>query len=460
MPGDDGFQGELAAALEKRAAALTADVLPMLREGFRLFHSLFSNLYNLLYRKSLIQEDPYQYDRKLSELVLPSREPIADSEAKEVLSRRLAELQSQLEFVGGAYQFNLEFLSLERLKLLDGLVGFIDWSNLASSSPDANTAALAEALGKIKLGSDKVSAGIVGDSATQLAALAAKLLAGLKELSAWQREAWKLELRRLLQRPELARLLNGKAPAEALPQLQRACRQLEPKRAFQAELAREVLAEDGPEKGPRLRAETLARLAGPQRQAAAPAPVDYRGLLLEAVRLMLPLHVPLNAALGRLQANREQHGGRRRGWKARLRALLGPARDPQAVLEIRQFDNATGVSRLTRVDFPQFADKVRRKASLLEALASSSSAAAGRLRAASEQELYGFLNKNLVELNGMLHVMQGLDAYFKAGKKEEVKGIKIELAAVKNGLVRANKQRYEYAARREEERQRREMGLA
>ena len=57
-------------------------------------------------------------------------------------------------------------------------------------------------------------------------------------------------------------------------------------------------------------------------------------------------------------------------------------------------------------------------------------------------------------------IMEGLDAYFKAGNKEAVKGIKIELAAVKNSLVRANKQRYEYVARKEEEKQRQQLGLA
>jgi hypothetical protein len=457
MPEQDGFQGELAAALEKRAASLAADVLPMLKESFKLFHSLFSNLYNLLYRKSLIQDDPYQYDRKLSELALPSREPIPDSGRMETLSRRLAELRGQLEFLGSAYQFDLEFLGLERLKLLAGLVRFIDWSNLASSSPDANTAVLAEALGRIKLGSDKVSAGIVSDSSSQLAALSARLLAGLQAVSAQQREACKLELRRFLQRPELEKILKA-GPEQALPRLQRACRQLEPGRPFHTELAREVLAEDHSADGPRLRAEALARLAVAQRKAAPVQAVDYRALLLEAVRLMLPLHAHLGEALARLEANREQRGGRR--WGARLRALFAPTRDSSAVLEIRQFDNATGVARCTRVDFPRFAEKLRRKKVLLEALSSSTSSASMRLRAAPEQELYEFLNKSLGELQGMYRVLEGLDAYFKSGKRDEVKGIKIELAAIKNGLVRANKQRYEYAARKQEERQRREMGLA
>ena len=463
MPDEAGFQGELAVALEKKAPHLTAEVLPLVKESFRLFHSLFSNLYNILYRKSLIQEDPYQYDRKPSEIVVPSREPVAESDKMEKLSRRLAEFQNQLDFLDSTYQFSLEFLGLERLKLLSGLVRFIDWSNLMTASPDANTSVLAEALGKIKLGADKISAGIVTDSSAQLASLSRQMLERLRETAAWQRESYKLELRRRLF-ARLGSALSAKAgQEELLPKLQRAFRQLVPDRLFYTDLVREALAEDFSDNGPKLRAEALARLAvaEPKPNAATQA-VDYRALLLEAVRLLLPVHLHLGEALAKLEVNREQRGGRRRGLGELLRALFGLARagGPAAVLEIRQFDSTTGVARSTQVNFPEFAEKVRKKEALLEALANSASSASARLRAASEQEIYDFLNKNLGELHMFFRIMEGLDAYFKAGNKEAVKGIKIELAAVKNSLVRANKQRYEYVARKEEEKQRQQLGLA
>ena len=464
MSEQDGFQGELAAALEKKASLLANDVLPKLQDGFRLFHSLFSNLYNLLYRKSLVQEDPYQYDRKLPELVLPSRGPIADSEKMEQLSRRLAEFQHQLEFLNGTYQFSLEFLGLERLKLLTGMVRYIDWSNLMTSSPDSNTSVLAEALGRIKLGADKISAGIVSDSSGQLAALTCQILKGLEEAAAWQRESYKLELRRRFfgrLGPELDKAVKA-GMEQALPRLQHAFRQLEPEGTFHTELAREALAEDFSPDGPRLRAEALARLAvSPQPRAPAPT-VDYRALLLEAVRSLVPTRLHLAEALAKLDANRSAREGRRRGFWARLLELFGFSRGGGSleVLEIRQFDNATGVARPLRVNFPQFADQMRRKTALLEALGNAASTASVRLRAASEQEIHDFLDKNLAELHGLFRVMEGLDAFFKTGKKEEVRGIKIELAAIKNSLVRANKQRYEYTARKEEEKQRQQMGLA
>jgi hypothetical protein len=463
QPAEEGYQAQLAAALEKKGAQLAADVLPVLKESFRLYQSLFANLYNILYRKSLIQEDPYQYDRKITEVTVPSREPFAESEKAEKLSQRLAEYQGQLEFLNTYYQFSLEFLSLDRLKRVAGLVRYLDWGNLITASADVNTSVLAEALGKVKLGADKISAGIVTDAAVQLATLSKQTLARLKEVVAWQRESFKLDLRRRLFAPLGAGLAKAVADGaeQAVPRLERAFRQHLSDRPFYRDLVREALDEDYSPESARLRAAALDRLALPAEKPAEQAPaVDYRAVLLEAIRLLIPLQSPLDDALAKLEANQEQTAGRRRGW--RLRSLFGSARagGASAVMEIRQFDSSTGVTRSSQVNFPEFATKVRRKSALLATLASAASSASARLRAAPEQELCDFLNQNLGELQLFFRIMAGLDAHFKGARGAgEVKGIRIELAEVKNCLVRANKKRYEYTARKEEERQKQELGL-
>ena len=456
MPEEAGFQAELSAALQKKARRLNDEVLPLVEDNFHLFQSLFNNLYSVLYRKSLIQEDPYQYERAVQEVVLPSREPIAESEKLETLSRRLAEFRSQLEFLNTEYQFNLEFLNLERLKLLSGLARYIDWSELMTASPDANTSVMAEVLGKIKLGADKISAGIVTDAGAQLAEVAGRIQEGLKEASAWQREQYKLELRRRVfskLEPSLPKLAQG-GREQALGRLQRAFRELVPDRPFHPDLVLEALAEDFSEDGPRLREEVLARLAVAEPKAAPKAPpVDYKALLLEAVRLLLPVRLHLGEALLKLESNRQSLAGRPRGFFGWLRSLFSRRRAPSDVLEIRQLDSATGASRTTQVNFPDFTDKVRKKVSLLEALSNPTSPASQRLQARPEQEISEFLNKTLADLHHFYRLMEGLDAHFKAAAKQ-VKGVKIELAAVKNSLVRAGNQRHEYAARKEEEKQR------
>lgn len=442
------YAERLAAALERKAAQLTAQLLPQLQESFRLYLPLFANLCEVLQRKSLIQEDPYHYDGEVSELRVPPQGPIALSEKGEALSRRLSEYRGQLQFVNDSCRFELEFLNLERLKRIAGLARYIDWANLISASSDSTTSALAETLGRIKLGTDKVSAGIVTDASHQLAALSRQILEQLKEVVVWQREAYKLELRRRLFR-RLERGLNKvleEGVEEAATKLQRVFAKFLPDRAFYRDLVQEALREDYTEESARLQAEALAHLAVQEAKPRAPA-ADTRELLLEAVRLMVPARVFLEDALAKLEANWKQASEPRRGVGGWLRSLFGARRPASpAALEIRQVDRTTGVTRSSRLDFPDFASRVRRKTALLAELASAGSPLTTRLRAAPEKDILSFLTRNLSELSLFLRVMAGLDAHFKSGGGP-VKGIKIELAAVKNSLVRANKRRWEYASR-------------
>jgi hypothetical protein len=469
MPEPAGFQEQLAQALPVKASYLETTCLPPLKERFRLFQDVFSKLYDILLRKSLVQEDPYQYDRKISEITVPSRENFPESEKLERLSQRLAEFRFQLEFLNNYCQFSLEFLSLDRLKRIIGLLQFIEWTNLATTSVDSNTASLAEALSRVKMGTDRISSNVITESVKQLAETSRLLLAQMREVLAYQREAYKLELRRAVfprLGPALAKAAQA-SPEEAALKIQRVWGQLQGERPFYRELAREALAEDYSQEAAKLQAAALQRLALPeQKPASAAPPVDTRLLLLEAVRALIPLDGLLREALGKLTDNHELLTRRRRGFGARLLALFFPSKrsgGASALLEIKQFDSATGSTRIRRVNLPEFAGQVRRKAAMFAELTSATSATSARLRAASEPELYDFLTTNLGELQTIQRIMEGLDAHFKGAAspqiREQIRGIKIELAALKNCLVRSNKKRYEYASRQEEQKQRQQLGL-
>jgi hypothetical protein len=467
MPEPAGFQEQLAQAVPVKGSFLETTCLPPLKERFRLFQKVFNNLYNTLLRKSLVQRDPYQYDRTITEISVPSRESFPDSERQERLNQRLSEFRAQLDFLNNYCQFSLEFLSLDRLKKIIGLLQFIEWTNLATTSADVNTAALADILYRIKMGSDRFSSNVIAESVTQLADTSRILLAQMRELLAYQRETYKLDLRRTVF-PHLAQGLAKtvqSSPEEAVLKVQRVWAQSEGERPFYPELVREALAEDYSPEAAKLQAAALERLALPvEKPVSAAPPVDTRLFLLEGVRALIPLDGLLREALGKLMDNHELLSRRRRGFAARLLALFSVSRRASAVLEIRQFDSATGSMRIRRVNLPEFVAQVKRKAALFADLASATSTTSARLRAASAQDLYTFLTTNLGELQMIYRIMEGLDAYFKEAAspqvRQQIRGIKIELAALKNSLVRSNKKRYEYASRQEEQKQRQELGLA
>jgi hypothetical protein len=64
----------------------------------------------------------------------------------------------------------------------------------------------------------------------------------------------------------------------------------------------------------------------------------------------------------------------------------------------------------------------------------------------------------------MHKILGALDDFFKleAGKedRDKIKGIKPELATMKNAIVKANQRRYEFSAQKEEEEQMKKLGIA
>jgi hypothetical protein len=93
----------------------------------------------------------------------------------------------------------------------------------------------------------------------------------------------------------------------------------------------------------------------------------------------------------------------------------------------------------------------------------SRGAAAARLEAMDEKQLLGLLEKNIRELQSLHKILSALDDFFKARAdkedRERIKGIKPELATIKNAIVKANQKRHEFSAQKEEEEQLRRLGI-
>jgi hypothetical protein len=73
------------------------------------------------------------------------------------------------------------------------------------------------------------------------------------------------------------------------------------------------------------------------------------------------------------------------------------------------------------------------------------------------------LSKNIEELQSLHKTLSALDVFFKSEAsredREKVKGIKPELTAIKNGIVKANQKRHEYIAQKEEQEQMKRLGI-
>jgi hypothetical protein len=457
MPDPEGFQERLERAIDEKKRFIEEQQMPSLQKAFRTLQTLFENLYNVLIRKSLIQEDPYKYEHKLSEITVPSREPFLESERRDKLSQRLSEFHSQLEFLNTTYQFSLEFLTLERLKRMVGLVQYINWQNVVETSPDPTTAVLADALARVRLGTDRMSIGVLTNSISQLQELARELGGLLRDIVDYQREAYKLRLRKdLLSRTAsaLPRLYSA-APDKTLQRLRGLFAQAVKGVPFYRELVREILEEEYGSDPESLRQKALARLAIPEvkPQAAAPPP-NYRAVLKDGVRHMLAAGRPLAEAREKLDNNQGVLDSRRQRLADRLRAWWRRTRNkiPEGrIVQVEFFDSATGRQVGDRFNLTSFLEGLGKKAQLFTTLASSTHPSSRRLESAGESALYEFLSRNLRELQLIHRRLEGLDEYYKSEasprERPRIRGMRIEASALKNCIVGANKRRYEYVAR-------------
>ncbi|MBN2552630.1 MAG: hypothetical protein JXB06_07660 [Spirochaetales bacterium] len=459
MSDSEGFQARLHGALEAKRRYLDESALPRLKESFQTFQSLFENLYNILLRKALVQEDPYTYEREISEIQIPSRTEILDLEKTEELSRRLSAFHAQLEFLNTYYHFSVDFIDLQRVRRIIALVHYIDWIHVTVSSPDATTAVLAQTLGKIRPGSDNISTGIISSSLAQMRELSRIILAQLKEILDFQKQAYKLMLRQELL-PALSRTLGEiytVSADKAYEKLRNAFAVTLKGKPFYRDLATELLQEEFAGDARQLRERSLEALDVPEQRPAKPErQQDSKSILLEAVRLMLPAGAHLEDALRKVVINREMLENSRRGLGGRLRSWLQKTfhtQEQSVRLEIRYFDARTSMTQTETIDFRKFVEGARRKSSLFEALSQPDSVSLARLREASEAQIDDFLNKNIGELQLLHRRLQGLGELFRQESPKEqigqLKGIKIELSGLKNCIVRANRRRYEYTASKE-----------
>ena len=90
---------QLETALEVHREYLEGKRLARLMELFALYKTYFENVYNILLRKALIEEDPYKYDEKIAQITTPPTTQFFESEKQEQMSQRLSQFHSQLEFL-------------------------------------------------------------------------------------------------------------------------------------------------------------------------------------------------------------------------------------------------------------------------------------------------------------------------------------------------------------------------
>jgi hypothetical protein len=455
-----------AQAVERRRDWLEKTELPRLKEELRSFQSSFVNIYQILLKKGFLQEDPYKQDTKVGELQIPPTDAFTETKKLDELSIRLSDYDNQLDFLVNFYQFSSEFLTLDRIKRIVGLVKYIDWSHFTNASPSHNTKALAEILASVKSGVDQISMTIINDSMTNIVKARGNAMTMLKELADYQRESIKSRIRLDI----LPGLTIDKDTGSAGPaKRNEIITQMRKKYAavlggpFYPEIAEELINEDYTPGGAKLREEALKALAIPDTsQKKEKKQISFKIALIQGLQILGSASTILADILLKIDENNATLESVKKGFWERMRKLFREMinKEPDPVIyKLQYLDPVKGTSAREELNYYNLRQDLEKKIRTLGAMRPDSS----RIKAMNEEQLLLLLERGVGDVQNIHKILSALDDYFKAEApaevREKIKGIKPELSSMKNAIVNANQKRYEYSAQKDEAEQFKRLGL-
>jgi len=452
------YTDTLAQALEARKDWLEKSELVKLKEELRIFQISYSVLYNMFLKKKLINEDPYKQESKISELAVPESGPLNEAKRLEQISLRLASYDSQLDFLVNFYQFGVDFLNLERVRKIVGLVRYVDWINLSPDSKSPNTKVVSELTSNAKSGGDSLTLSIIGESLTRLPKCTSTIMGILRSLIGYYKEDYKLSVRNAI---------AGMSAAEATPtNIKKKMNSAMPGTPFYQEFVEELIKEDYSKDGAVMKEAVLASLKVAEgKPKAAKQKTVYKDVLLSGIQAIGAAASVVTEIAQKIDANQTILENRKKGLWEKIRLLLKSMTnsEPDEVLyELQFFDQAKGTETREQLNFGQFRIDLDRKIKIYTGM-SGQGPFMNKLKAMAEEQVLEYLERAIKDLQSLHRTLTALDEYFKSSvvreERDQIKGIKPELASIKNCFVKANQIRHDYSAQKEEEEQMKKLGI-
>ena len=463
------FETRLAEAVNSKRKELDSRQLPQLSKDLQMMLTASDTVAQALIKKSVFHNSSIHYEDKIEDIVPPPSEDIPESREKiYVIAARFGQYIAMLEYAAQHYQFTCAFLNPARISKLNALLRSFEWNALNTSSDSLNTRAFAEVVREFKRSGDNFAVNIVTNSISQLGSALTSCMKTLKALSMFQREAYKLNVRTSVM-PKAGLPDGAQADNSALKAIKKVFAGAMNGAPFYTELIKEIFAENSGPDAERNRDAAIARVnaeGGGQKKKKEEAAVDYRAILVDALRALGAAAQQLVLIINRFGENLRICQASQETFFSKLKELFRiafkmPAKE--VVFTIQVVNPATQASKRETIHFNSFSEALKKKARLLNAFSDKSSAAWQKLDAMTDQQLFDVLSSNISDLNTLLKQCGGIDEYFKSeakgAAKSKIRGIKIEISTIQNSIHRANKLRAEYAGQIEEKEQLKRLGI-
>ena len=468
MENENNFTETLIQALDAKAQWYDLEELPRILENYRLLHTCIRVLFDFLVKKALITPDPYKVDKKISDIKPLENTQFLENERSIIMGQRFSDYESTLDFLCNYYKFSVSQLTLTNVKKLVDLNNSITWNSFSANSNKVNTRVLSTLIFSARQSSDALTASMVNDNLSKASQALNDINAALKDYTDFQKEWYKGQVRKnVLLNPNFDANKANSDPASELQQIKKNFTSGMGKTPFYNELIEKIIQEDQGEKKEELQKKLLAKL-NVQKEADKKTVkrVDTKALIMGALQVLGSTPPQIGAIAQKIHDNHDlllsEHNSFMDKLKRVFRKAFGIAEKP-VVYNLIIVEQTTGAKRTERIEYQAFMSELATKAKRYASIAQANSPNYQKIFAMPEEKIADFVAAQISECNHLMVQLNALDEYFKATanpmNKSKVKGLKIDIATLKNSIVKANQQRVEYTSYIEEEAQMKRLGI-
>jgi len=236
---------------------------------------------------------------------------------------------------------------------------------------------------------------------------------------------------------------------------------------FYPELIEEIIKEDYTEEGPALRESILNSLKiTEEKTKTVVKAVSYRVYLTDGLKIICGSGSSLGEIVAKIEANETTLANQRKSVWEKIKTAFRQMMNNESVdrvIDLEYMDPLKAVPVKLKLNYHQFRSDLEKKIRMFTGI-TFQGGSVQRFDSMSEEQLISLLEKNIREVQIIHRTLTALDEYYKAEApkdlRDKIKGIRPELAAVKNSFVKANQLRHEYTAHKEEEEQMKRLGIA
>ena len=468
MENGNNFNETLIQAIDTKAQWYDSEELPRILENYRLMHTCVKVIFDFLVKKALITPDPYKLDKKISDIKPPESTQFVENERSVIMGQRFSDYESTLDFLCNYYKFSVSQLSLGNIKKIVDLNNSISWNSFSANSNKINTRILATLVFSARQNSDALTSSMINDNLSKASHALSDINSALKEYTDFQKEWYKGQVRRtVLLSPNFDANKAYSDPAAELQQIKKNFASGMGKVPFYNELIDEIIQEDQGEKKEELQQKLLSKLnVSRESEKKTEKRIDTKALILSALQVLGSMPPQIGTIMQKVQDNHDllesEHNSFMDKLKRALRKAFGIAEKP-LFYTVFIVDPTTGAKRTEKINYQTFMTDLATKARRYASLTQTNSPNFKKITSMPEEKIAEFVYSQISDCNHVMVLLNSLDEFFKGAanpmNKSKVKGLKIDIATLKNSVVKANQLRVEYVSYIEEEAQMRKLGI-